>query len=505
MRMIDVSIASTTARIVHVHVSATSTPPRGMLLGATTRVLAPRAFKDTLHPRAPGRTPSRGRVLTPGNPFSPNPCMQAPCRSQTTGRPQTPGHWKRIRSSLVSGCPQIPGTPHTALDRQSPRGLSAQSLPRQTLLDVPQQLAKAASELGTSCQKRQLVTQELWIGSLPAFDVESPALQDKLCAALGIALPAHIEAWTGIPGGLNHGIWRVRHSTGPELILKVVRGAKRAPLELTEAEAFERMYSDYPDLVNDPLVAFPLKILRLRCAAGFVGKDVIVMERAPGKALAEVQAEWLHTGRGSQLLEVFRKVGAALGTLHNRYGGKQHGDMQSSNVYYDDVADVVTFIDLGGMTTGSATQDVDHFESSLRMAVAFFGKSHIEAWIAAFRQGFESQRRAAESVRLSSGSPPGRASKAVSIEVDTHPVVPGSVHLANLVDKAPLPPTREVGAEQVGAGQCKCLRMHSAASTAIGSTSDEETSSHRLPPWWTCMEAGDDAELCDGVPCCRRS
>lgn len=219
-----------------------------------------------------------------------------------------------------------------------------------------------------------------------SFEPEEPAQRARLLSALGAAPTADLNSIQGPSGGLNEGIWFIRDGRDTDLVLKAVRGYRRFACEPTESEHLLTLLSEYPAIAYDPIMAFPSRVLQLRCDSGSLGKDLIVMRRAAGKPLASVMADWKVAGRLNQLTQVIQEVGETVGILHARYGGKQHGDLQASNVFYDEATWKVTLIDLGGMGEAVIESDEVHFVKSLQAVVMFYGPV-VELWCTAFRTG----------------------------------------------------------------------------------------------------------------------
>mmetsp|Transcript_129673 Transcript_129673/g.336349 ORF Transcript_129673/g.336349 Transcript_129673/m.336349 type:complete len:542 (-) Transcript_129673:506-2131(-) len=220
-----------------------------------------------------------------------------------------------------------------------------------------------------------------------SFDMSQPEQRALLAEALGMTGATKVEAMQGISGGLNDGIWFVRGGEA-DLVVKLVRGSRRFSQEPTEAEALMQIFSEHPHIASDPLVGFPFKILHLQGDEGALGQDLIAMEKAPGKALATVVSEFVHSGRAGELQGVLQHVGEAVGVFHGRYAGKQHGDLQGSNIFFDQGTSHVTLIDVGGMGSRMTRSDEDHFVYSLQILKAFY-EPHIENWCSAFRDGHQ--------------------------------------------------------------------------------------------------------------------
>jgi len=216
-------------------------------------------------------------------------------------------------------------------------------------------------------------------------DPAAPAQRSYFQQALGVSSTASIEALQGFRGGLNDGVWFVKDGQA-DLVLKLVRGCRRIPQELTEGEQLQKLFREHQSLPNDPAVAFPFKVLSIHGPTGPLGKDIIAMSRAPGKALACVMSDYKLAGKSSEMAPVFKEVGTVVGAFHNRYR-KQHGDLQGSNVFFDPATNRVTMIDLGGMGIPMGDNDEQHFLASLRMMASFYGAANIESYCSAFQAG----------------------------------------------------------------------------------------------------------------------
>jgi tRNA A-37 threonylcarbamoyl transferase component Bud32 len=230
-------------------------------------------------------------------------------------------------------------------------------------------------KLGHGSTGMVLETGELQVGS-GCFDPSEHALRLQLLSKLGRGGHCTVEAMKGFRGGLNEGIWYVRDPAQgglKDLVLKLVTCRKLAAIFPTEAESFMRICREHPNIVNDRGVAFPLKVL---ACIGPAGKawDLIVMQKVRGERLAEfIARKWYSTPRRvSELLEIMDKLGACLAKFHGRYGGCQHGDFQTANIFYDEGSGEFTFIDIGGMGTRTGETDAQHFAKNLQMLASTY-------------------------------------------------------------------------------------------------------------------------------------
>lgn len=222
--------------------------------------------------------------------------------------------------------------------------------------------------------------------SSEAFDLSRPALKDPLCAALDVDKNVSIERNPGIDGAMNEGTWIVRGRGGRgDLVLKMVPGFRRRIGELTEAESFMKLDREHPTLASDASLAFPIKILALGRA-----KDLIVMKKAPGEALALLMARKKRSGQETSLMRIFERIGESVGAFHKRYGGKQHGDLHGSNIFYDEASRRVTLIDLRDMGNKNRMTDVEYFTYSVRLVAKTYPCA--EEYLRHFQIGYANGR-----------------------------------------------------------------------------------------------------------------
>jgi len=322
-------------------------------------------------------TPVReGRRHVKALPVSPSPSWTPPMAAEFPTPPNP------LRTPMIS--PSIQGSPlPKLLGRREPLRSPTMACPA----GVTQQTLPATPARPACGQHRgSLEVEELHLGG-SAFDLSQPGQQAQLIKTLGVCATATVEALQGVSGGLNDGIWFIRGGE-TDLVVKLVRGSRRFSQEPTEAEALMQIFSEHPHIASDPLVGFPFKILHLQGDEGALGQDLIAMEKAPGKALATVVSEFVHSGRAGELQGVLQHVGEAVGVFHGRYAGKQHGDLQGSNIFFDQGTSHVTLIDVGGMGSRMTRSDEDHFVYSLQILKAFY-EPHIENWCSAFRDGHQ--------------------------------------------------------------------------------------------------------------------
>jgi len=260
---------------------------------------------------------------------------------------------------------------------------------------VDDSTTSAAGGSGTTAATVNSVT--LHAGNLEladdgVFDPLQPEFSEKLFQMLGVGDGATAEKLPGFQGGLNEGVWALREAPGvdghsQEWIMKLVRGKRLVPALPTEAENLDRLVSEHPGIVADALLAFPIRTVG---CLGTSGKayDLIVMRRAPGERLAEVICHMWYAGRHEDLWVVIQRVGAAVAEFHARYLNSQHGDMQPSNIFWDESSQQVTFIDVGGMGVPVERGDVDHFAHAVQLLATAYGNDFEADCLHAFQSGY---------------------------------------------------------------------------------------------------------------------
>jgi len=221
---------------------------------------------------------------------------------------------------------------------------------------------------------------EIHIGPA-SFEPTQPALLQQLVRKLGVSPNSKIEAMQGFSGGLNEGIWFLRdpqnsvslgRPSSGDLVLKLVKCKRIAPSVPTEAENILKVAAQHPSICGDLSVAFPVRVFS---CMGPSGKryDLIVMERCRGKQLAEIMATKWHSGKVLELLSIFEHVGRCVAAFHQKYGNMQHGDLQPSNIFFDEELCQCTLIDVGGIGIRTAETDAEHFGKSLKLMGSAYG------------------------------------------------------------------------------------------------------------------------------------
>merc|ERR1712176_1640322 len=173
-----------------------------------------------------------------------------------------------------------------------------------------------------------------------------------------------------------------------ELVLKLVRSQAIFPGVPTEAENFIKINHEHPSIVHDTSVAFPRQIVRLLGSRQDHRYDVIVMRKASGRGLGQVIQQKWRAGLISELMSILEKVGECLGEFHQRYGGKQHGDLTPTNMLYDETSGCVTLIDLGGMGCSSCEGDLNYFAKNLSLSARLMGQQLETQGVQHFKQGY---------------------------------------------------------------------------------------------------------------------
>jgi len=281
------------------------------------------------------------------------------------------------------------------------RGAVEHPLPQQH--GMPQQFSTpcpapvVASRTGVAPHElgQPLETEDLQIGSGP-FDPCDPQVLQQLQLKLGFPSCAGVEELKGFRGGLNEGVWFIGKGAcaqHEEIVLKLVKCVSIAPTLPTEAESFRRVFKDHPGIVSDPTVAFPRKIFRCLGASGESRYDLICMRKMRGMRLAEVTAHKWHNNQKAELIQIIKLLGTCMAEFHRRYAGLHHGDLQPSNVFWDEEAGKVSLIDVGGMDRAVIVEtDQAHFFKSLHLLSQHYGPQFATDGIRAFEAGYASAK-----------------------------------------------------------------------------------------------------------------
>jgi hypothetical protein len=219
---------------------------------------------------------------------------------------------------------------------------------------------------------------EIQIGNLN-FDPSNTMVKSQLLALLGAPEDARIEKLSGNTGGLNEGAWTLRSQTH-DLILKLVSANRH------EGEKILQLMRKHPSMMHDAALSFPVKVVHCMCATGLKKYDLMVMPRAQGIPLGDFIGEKWWSGKGTCVMRILQKLGACLRQFHSCYGNSQHGDFQPSNIFYDEAADKITFIDVADI--GKHNPDKDHFMSSLKIISQAYGANFFAEASRAFQSGY---------------------------------------------------------------------------------------------------------------------
>jgi hypothetical protein len=219
----------------------------------------------------------------------------------------------------------------------------------------------------------------------PNRPLDLSACKSELLSNLCLDPLSHnVKRMSGFSGGQNEGIWFVTNQSDTKLYcFKVVKSGRKFPSVASERENYTDILSRYPSIREDMYLTFPHKIFSLSSVY-----EVFVMPVAKGDRMAETVSRIMSSGDMDQLRDVFRSVGRELRLFHGKYGGTQHGDLQSSNIFIDLSSGVgVTLIDLGGM--GQASKgDMEYFLESISLLAKTYGSEFERTATASFIDGY---------------------------------------------------------------------------------------------------------------------
>ena len=219
----------------------------------------------------------------------------------------------------------------------------------------------------------------------PNRPLDLSACKSELLSNLGLnALSHNVKRMNGFTGGQNEGIWFITNQSDTKLYcLKVVKSGRKFPSLPSERENYTEILSRYPSIREDMYLTFPQKIFSFSSLY-----EVFVMPVARGDRMAETVSRIMSSGDMDQLREVFKSVGRQLRLFHANYGGTQHGDLQSSNIFIDLSSGVgVTLIDLGGMGLASKS-DMEYFLESISLLAKTYGTEFERTATASFIEGY---------------------------------------------------------------------------------------------------------------------
>lgn len=221
------------------------------------------------------------------------------------------------------------------------------------------------------------------------FDPSEPRLCTQLAEKLGSF--SSIEAIKGFAGGLNEGMWFM-YGEEEAYVLKLVKCQRIACNVPTEAENLEKVHQQHPGIGADQTIAFPVKLCGCYSTDGTKRYDLIVMRKIPGERLAEVLGRWYYAQQEPSedplLRQLWESLGRQLASFHERYG-KQHGDFQPFNIFYDEVSGAICFIDVGGMGIPTMDNDVEHFREAMGLLKKGYNEQLMDDLTAAFIHGYQ--------------------------------------------------------------------------------------------------------------------
>jgi hypothetical protein len=227
------------------------------------------------------------------------------------------------------------------------------------------------------------------------FDPAAVRCKLQLTSKLGFTQNARIESFKANCGGQNQGMWSISDAS-QALMLKLVSSRRHHPAIPTETESFLKLAREYPSLVNDRDLAFPLKIFRCRGPAGRETHDLIAMRKACGECFTDVIFRKWQSRRSTELMQDFEALGCFLANVHNKYG-LQHGDFQPSNVFYDEASGHFTMIDIADLAPLNSSLvrdgDVEHFLEGLRLLARCHGEQLRSEGARRFKAGYAKSRQ----------------------------------------------------------------------------------------------------------------
>lgn len=216
-------------------------------------------------------------------------------------------------------------------------------------------------------------------------DPTRAALKEQLIEKLRLDPNMRIEKLQGRHGGLNMGIWIVQDASR-RLVLKLVTCTRFMGFP-TEAERLLHLAQTIPEVIQDRDLAFPIGIFKV-VSSDQSARNLIVMEKVGGEALADIIAQKSRSGRGHEVKTCLRKFGVFLAKFHSRYG-LQHGDCQPANIFFDQASDRFSLIDVAEMGNAMLKEDdVQHFVGSMRKLTSKYGSHVCEDNLAHFERGY---------------------------------------------------------------------------------------------------------------------
>jgi tRNA A-37 threonylcarbamoyl transferase component Bud32 len=208
------------------------------------------------------------------------------------------------------------------------------------------------------------------------FDPSAMMMKQQIASAVGLSHTARMEAMTGSAGGQNFGTWTLSNGS-QSFILKAVRCKRHHAAVPTETENFLKLAREYPSVVHDQDIAFPVKIFRCHGPAGNT-HNLIAMRKAHGECFTNIINMKCYARQIPQLMDTLEAAGRFIANLHNKHGLK-HGDCQPSNMFLDEASGKFTMIDVSdlspaGAALGTMETDVDHFCGGVRILTSMHGE-----------------------------------------------------------------------------------------------------------------------------------
>jgi hypothetical protein len=232
-------------------------------------------------------------------------------------------------------------------------------------------------------QKKVQPLQVSELSYVGTFDLTEPTLKARLLSMLGLSPTSSVEKILQ-PGGLNKGVWSLHDPSkaGGDLVAKLVSADR------LEGERFVALSRELPYLMQDSLVAFPVRLFSCIRTGGAKEFDLIVMPKVRGPMLGDHIGTLWWSNQSAKVMKLIEQAGKCLSDFHYRYDGKQHGDFTPSNIHYDEATDELHFIDLADIGTGKLKGDEEQFVDCLRMLSHAYGAAFLEEGTRNFRSGY---------------------------------------------------------------------------------------------------------------------
>jgi Ser/Thr protein kinase RdoA (MazF antagonist) len=189
---------------------------------------------------------------------------------------------------------------------------------------------------------------------------------------------------------MNQGIWFLKDGDD-EVVLKLVKFDPSAPAQLVETEVLQKLHQEIPEIVSDPSIAFPIKILKIVDGTNVRHHDLHVMRRLPGRSFDSIIESYWKGGRKYELMVIFKRIGEFLGRFHDRYGGRKHNDAGPQNIFYDEVSEQVAFVDVGLMGNNTLKNDVEVFSGFVTILSRSYGAELLQG-LRFFEHGYDEAR-----------------------------------------------------------------------------------------------------------------